>query len=81
MRFTDVDSLLVHPGCSQKILFLPGTQLTEDRKMHRPGKLPAKPEIPPARKSPVRAMISWLIETDREFRVAQTMVNDTRFRR
>jgi hypothetical protein len=27
--------------------------------------------------SPVRAVISWLIETDREFRVAQSMVDET----
>ena len=27
--------------------------------------------------STVKAMISWLLETDREFRVAQSMVNDT----
>ena len=27
--------------------------------------------------SPVKTVISWLIETDREFRVAQSMVNDT----
>ena len=34
-----------------------------------------------AKSSPVKAVISWLIETDREFRVAQTMVNETREKR
>ncbi len=27
--------------------------------------------------SPVKAVISWLVAADREFRVAQSMVNDT----
>lgn len=27
--------------------------------------------------SPVKTVISWLVQADREFRVAQTMVNDT----
>jgi hypothetical protein len=27
--------------------------------------------------SPVKAVISWLVETDREFRVAQSMVEDS----
>jgi hypothetical protein len=27
--------------------------------------------------SPVKTVISWLVEADREFRVAQSMVNDT----
>ncbi len=27
--------------------------------------------------SPVKTVISWLLEADREFRVAQSMVNDT----
>ena len=49
--------------------------------MHRPGKSPIRPENTVSRKSPVRAMISWLIETDREFRAAQAMVDDTYFRR
>ncbi len=26
--------------------------------------------------SPVRAVISWLVEADREFRVAQSMLNE-----
>ena len=30
----------------------------------------------PGPTSPVRAVISWLIDADREFRVAQSMVND-----
>lgn len=30
-----------------------------------------------SRTSPVKAVISWLVEADREFRVAQKMVNDT----
>ena len=30
-----------------------------------------------AKPSPVKAVTSWLIETDREFRVAQSMVNET----
>lgn len=29
------------------------------------------------RTSPVKAVISWLVETDREFRVAQSMINET----
>jgi hypothetical protein len=29
------------------------------------------------RPSPVKAVISWLVETDREFRVAQSMINET----
>jgi hypothetical protein len=29
------------------------------------------------RQSPVRVVISWLIEADREYRVAQSMVNET----
>ncbi|MEM1075390.1 MAG: hypothetical protein AAGI36_13085 [Pseudomonadota bacterium] len=28
--------------------------------------------------SPVKAMIAWLVEADREYRVAQRMVNETR---
>lgn len=27
--------------------------------------------------SPVKAVLSWIVETDREFRVAQSMINDT----
>lgn len=27
--------------------------------------------------SPVKVLISWLVETDREFRVAQSMVDET----
>lgn len=27
--------------------------------------------------SPVKAMITWLVEADREYRVAQSMVNET----
>ncbi len=30
----------------------------------------------PAKVSPVKAMISWLVEADREYRVAQAMVNE-----
>lgn len=28
--------------------------------------------------SPVKAMIAWLVEADREYRAAQTMINETR---
>ncbi|MEE4188885.1 MAG: hypothetical protein V2I76_10630 [Roseobacter sp.] len=31
----------------------------------------------PTNSSAVRAVISWLIKTDREYRVAQSMVNET----
>lgn len=27
--------------------------------------------------SPVKVLISWLVETDREFRIAQSMVDET----
>jgi hypothetical protein len=30
----------------------------------------------PAKISPVKAVISWLVEVDREYRVAQSMVNE-----
>ena len=30
-----------------------------------------------AKPSPVKAVLSWIVETDREFRVAQSMVNET----
>lgn len=30
--------------------------------------------------SPVRAVITWLVEADREFRVAQSMVDETKRR-
>jgi len=30
-----------------------------------------------AKASPVKTVISWLIQTDHEFRVAQSMVNET----
>lgn len=29
------------------------------------------------KQSPVKAVLSWLVETDREFRVTQSMVNNT----
>lgn len=29
------------------------------------------------KQSPVKAVLAWLIETDREYRVAQSMVNET----
>lgn len=41
---------------------------------------PKSAEQAPVKTSPVRAVISWLVETDREFRAAQSMVNDTYFR-
>jgi hypothetical protein len=42
----------------------------------KPGIRPQKPKVS-GKPSPVKTVIAWLIEADREFRVAQSMVNDT----
>ncbi|MBW4707083.1 hypothetical protein KX928_04700 [Roseobacter sp. YSTF-M11] len=48
--------------------------------MERLNKTPAEAAKAPTKPSPVKAMIAWLVETDREFRVAQSMVDKTRQR-
>ncbi|MGC3940527.1 hypothetical protein ACOTTU_22220 [Roseobacter sp. EG26] len=45
--------------------------------MERPNKTPIDATRKPPKPSPVKAMIAWLVETDREFRVAQSMVDKT----
>ena len=47
----------------------------ESQKTSQPSSARAK--TPLEQPSPVRALITWLVEADREFRVAQSMVNDT----
>ncbi len=42
----------------------------------KPKPQPVEPKTS-GKPSPVKAVLSWLIEADREFRVAQSMVNDT----
>ena len=46
----------------------------DSHKTNQPG---ADRSKTPTKYSPVRALITWLAEADREFRVAQSMVNDT----
>ena len=45
--------------------------------MERETKGSCESQTEPPKYSPVKAMIEWLIETDREFRVAQSIVNET----
>jgi hypothetical protein len=48
-----------------------------DRLIETPPEPPSEHKKSPEETSAFKAMITWLVETDREYRVAQTLVEKT----
>lgn len=78
---TDSDSIFDHTGCIEDALSfvdVPGPGMIRIRNFIMENSFDEKPEdqkVSPV-SSPVKAVISWLVEATREFRATQAMVND-----
>jgi hypothetical protein len=81
MRFTDAGRGFRHQGVTKTESPLAASR--GGRGSRRITIMKRKPdelqevEKHPEKHSPVKAMIEWLIEMDREYRAAQSMVNET----